>query len=116
MCANEVECTESDFRGWAASIGLSALDIDNLVRVYEDDVVETGAPAAPAGATQWYWAQRHAGSDAWGFCPARRVASWSRALGQDAFLYYWTYVPDGPNGGSGERLSSHCTLVLPRFL
>lgn len=57
----------------------------------------------PQDATDWYWAIQHAGSDAWGGCPARRMAQWYRKLGQPAFWYYWTHVPDGPNGNRGAH-------------
>ena len=35
--------------------------------------------------------------------PARRAVVWTRAARQPAYLYYWTYVPDGPNGGSAHH-------------
>ena len=56
-----------------------------------------------ADASNWYWAIRHAGSDAWGTCPARRIAQWYRDVGQDAFWYYWVHVADGPNGCGGAH-------------
>lgn len=27
--------------------------------------------------TAWFWAQKHAGADAWATCPARRLARWN---------------------------------------
>ena len=64
---------------------------------------ENGAPSQPPGATAWHWAIKHAGSDAWATCPARRMARWYGAIGQPAYWYYWTHIPDGPNGNGGAH-------------
>merc|ERR1711998_787259 len=34
----------------------------------------------------------------WATCPSRRMARWTTAIGQQAYRYYWTYVPEGFNG------------------
>jgi hypothetical protein len=93
-----LQCTEADFRSFGRSLGLDADDIDTFVEAYRGD--ENGHPSpdkmgagckhpvmssapertseAPqdGDASDWYWAIKHAGSDAWGTCPARRIASW----------------------------------------
>jgi hypothetical protein len=72
----------------------------------EEHFLENGAPVEPRSATQWYWAIQHAAADAWGYCSARRVAKWYTIHGQNAFVYYWTHVPDG-------HTSAHHSCELP---
>lgn len=97
-------CNKADFRGWARSLGFNAATVDRLTAVYDDN--ESGHPVEPVGATQWYWAMKHANSDAARACPSRRMAQWVTHSGQKAFLYYWTYVPDAP--GMCGRGACHC--------
>jgi hypothetical protein len=101
------------------SMGLDARDVEVFVEAYQGDenghpapdkmgpgcshpVAATGVRAAEdadahtnatAGdASDWYWAIKHAGSDAWGTCPARRIANWYREIGQEA---YWCAMGRG---------------------
>jgi hypothetical protein len=91
---NPTRCDEGDFRGWGKSLGFDPETLEAFVAVYDDN--ESGHPANPPGATDWYWAINHAKSDASRACPSRRMAEWMLQAGNDAFLYYWTYVPDAP--------------------
>jgi hypothetical protein len=50
-----------------------------------------GEAEGEGDASDWYWAIKHAGSDAWGTCPARRIAQWYRDVGENAYWYYWTH-------------------------
>ena len=63
-------------------------------------------------ASDWYWAIKHAGSDAWGTCPARRIANWYREIDQEAYWYYWQHVPDGPNGCGGAHHANEQPFVF----
>lgn len=68
-------CSESDFRTWAASLGLSAKEVADFVAAYKDEGSdESGTPVKPLGASKWYWAMHHAGTDAKEGCQARRLA------------------------------------------
>ena len=94
------------FLSLSLSLSLNvALPLERFVQLYDDN--ESGHPSAdPPGATQWYWAQQHANSDAARACPSRRMAEWATLAGNKAFLYYWTYVPDAP--GMCGRGACHC--------
>jgi hypothetical protein len=118
-------------------MGLEAHDIEVFVEAYQGD--ENGHPAqikmgpncshpvygdsskdlddlASGDASDWYWAIKHAGSDAWGTCPARRMVAWYRGIGQDAFWYYWSHVPDGPNGCGGAHHANEQPFVFREYL
>ena len=101
------QCDEDDFRGWGRSLGFDSKTLADFVEVYRDN--ESGHPVLPAGATSWYWAINHAGSDAARACPSRRMASWVTQAGNSAFLYYWTYVPDAP-GMCGHGACHACEI------
>jgi carboxylesterase type B len=99
-----LSCSETDFSAWGTSMGFEGEILQQFVDVYRDEAgLENGSPPTPAGATSWYWAIKQAGADAWGTCPARRLARWAQAAGQRAYWYYWTYIPDGPNGGTAHH-------------
>ena len=63
-------------------------------------------------ASNWYWAIKHAGSDAWGTCPARRIAQWYTRIGQPAYWYFWQHVADGPNGCGGAHHANEQPFVF----
>jgi len=88
------ECSEKDFRSLLKDSGLNTTEVDAAVLAYADEQVRPGNKSY----TKWWWAERHAGADAWGMCPARRLARWATAAGQPAYWYYWTYAPKGING------------------
>jgi carboxylesterase type B len=101
------ECNEADFQGWGRSLGFDPPTLARFVSVYDNN--ESGHPAEPVGATQWYWAFQHANSDASRACPARRMARWATQAGNKAFLYYWTYVPDSV-GMCGHGACHSCEI------
>jgi len=88
------ECTETDFRHLLTQNGFNTKEVNAAVLAYKDEDVRPGDDSY----TKWWWAERHAGADAWGMCPARRLARWATAAGQPAYWYYWTYAPKGVNG------------------
>ena len=57
----------------------------------ENEGEAEGEEGEEGDASDWYWAIKHAGSDAWGTCPARRIAQWYRDVGENAYWYYWTH-------------------------
>lgn len=87
-------CNEGDFRGWVMASGANGSEAERAVRLYADETERPGG----IGHTKWFWAEKHAGADSWATCPARRLVRWTSEFGQRAFLYYWTYIPKGPNG------------------
>lgn len=93
---------ETAFRGFGLSLGFNSTENNMFVEAYTGPPVN-GAPSIPPNATDWYWAYKHAGSDAWATCPARRISQWYRNIGINAWWYYWTHIPDGPNGNGGAH-------------
>ena len=63
--------------------------LDGTAQQEGEDEGEEGEGSIDA--SDWYWAIKHAGSDAWGTCPARRIAQWYRDVGENAYWYYWTH-------------------------
>ena len=89
-------CDEEDFRGWGRALGLDSASVEALVAAYQTD--EGGRAPEPPGASHWYWAMHHAGTDAQEGCPARRMAAWVTQAGQKAFHYHWDHGPDNAGG------------------
>eukprot|EP00463_Aulacantha_scolymantha_P005709 TRINITY_DN7091_c0_g1_i1.p1 TRINITY_DN7091_c0_g1~~TRINITY_DN7091_c0_g1_i1.p1 ORF type:complete len:189 (+),score=31.70 TRINITY_DN7091_c0_g1_i1:227-793(+) len=87
------ECNETDFRKWANSWGFNGTEVERFVQLYSDEIPRPGGDY-----TKWYWAEKHAGADAWGTCPTRRFVQWVTNGKNNAFWYYWTYIPKGING------------------
>lgn len=98
QCAPQL-CKQSDVVDYGKSLGFNSTELQHFVAAYSGPP-EDGAPSVPSGATDSYWAIHHAGSDAWATCPARRISTWYTKAGVAAYWYYWTHVPDGPNGRS----------------
>ena len=117
-------------------MGLDAHDLEMFVEAYQGDEnghpnpdkmgpgcshpvyggnQDTNATEGEGDASDWYWAIKHAGSDAWGTCPARRIAAWYRDIGLDAFWYYWQHVPDGPNGCGGAHHANEQPFVFREY-
>eukprot|EP00755_Sulcionema_specki_P025530 Sspe_Gene.83536::Locus_54800_Transcript_1_2_Confidence_0.667_Length_1833::g.83536::m.83536/K03929/pnbA; para-nitrobenzyl esterase len=92
ITCNQQTCSRSDFTTWAAEQwGMTPSTAERFADLYSDE------PAITPG-SKWYWAQRHAGSDNWAWCPARRMARWVTANNHAAYTYYWQYAPMGPSG------------------
>jgi len=88
-----LECNETDFRKWAKNWGFNQTEVERFVQLYSDEIPRPGGKY-----TKWFWAERHAGADAWGTCPTRRFIKWETNAKNNAFWYYWTYIPKGKNG------------------
>lgn len=108
-------CSEANFRRWATNaFGYNTSETDRLTSVYADETVRPGG----TGHAKWYWAGAHAGADLENTCPSRRLARWVAQAGQEAYWYYWTYAPKGPNGAY-PSLAHHgveVSFVFDRFI
>ena len=92
------DCTEQDFAAFAVATAQQfGTNATALEEIYADSEV-----ALPGGnCTKWYWAAKHAGSDATMICPARRTARWMGGDGKrakadraPAFLYVFAHAPN----------------------
>ena len=89
------DCSEADFAAFATETakeyGTSVFDAAKFQEIYAKHEVKL-----PGGNfTKWFWAGKHAGSDASMICPARRTAMWLTAgTKSKAFVYNFAHAPN----------------------